>query len=118
MHPQRIGHACFLEEAEWESLKSLKIPVEICLTSNVRTECVSSIYDHHFVDLYKSNHPLALCTDDSGMFSTSLSNEYYLAASTFGLDREDMLKLARKAIEYGFVDNSVKDAVRDIFDAC
>lgn len=35
-------------------------------------------------DLYKSNHPLVLCTDDAGVFSTSLSAEYALASSTFG----------------------------------
>jgi hypothetical protein len=35
-------------------------------------------------DLYNAEHPLSLCTDDSGLFSTSLSNEYYLVAYTFG----------------------------------
>lgn len=85
--------------------------VEICLTSNIQSERLSSLSDHHFglyliflssvayalpfirqliehdcaAELYKANHPLALCTDDSGLFSTSLSNEYRLAASTFGV---------------------------------
>lgn len=35
-------------------------------------------------DLYKGKHPLVLCTDDVGVFSTSLSGEYKLAASAFG----------------------------------
>lgn len=35
-------------------------------------------------DLYKAQHPLVLCTDDVGVFSTSLSGEYKLAASAFG----------------------------------
>lgn len=35
-------------------------------------------------DLYKVNHPLVICTDDSGVFSTSVSKEYSLAASAFG----------------------------------
>ncbi|XP_020531553.1 adenosine deaminase-like protein isoform X2 [Amborella trichopoda] len=47
-HPQRIGHACFLNEKHWKVLKSSNIPVEICLTSNVRTDSVSSIDYHHF----------------------------------------------------------------------
>uniref|UniRef100_A0A1D1Y2R1 Adenosine deaminase-like protein n=1 Tax=Anthurium amnicola TaxID=1678845 RepID=A0A1D1Y2R1_9ARAE len=46
--PNRIGHACCLEEDDWKKLKSSKIPIEICLTSNVRTNLVSSINDHHF----------------------------------------------------------------------
>lgn len=116
--PERVGHACCLGDSHWKLLKSSKIPVEICLTSNVRTECVSSLDDHHFglhlfhepykiflnktcsvichsshaktisscsaVDLYSEKHPMAICTDDCGLFSTSLSHEYYIAATTFG----------------------------------
>lgn len=36
------------------------------------------------VDLYNSEHPLILCTDDSGVFSTSVSGEYILASTKFG----------------------------------
>ena len=36
-------------------------------------------------DLYKAKHPLTLCTDDVGVFSTSLSSEYKIAASAFGI---------------------------------
>ncbi|XP_010267705.1 PREDICTED: adenosine deaminase-like protein isoform X2 [Nelumbo nucifera] len=49
--PQRIGHACFLEEEDWEKLKSSKIPVEICLTSNIMTQTIASLDDHHFAQL-------------------------------------------------------------------
>ncbi|GAV69115.1 A_deaminase domain-containing protein [Cephalotus follicularis] len=115
--PQRIGHACCFEEEEWSKLKLYKIPVEICLTSNIRTETISSIDIHHFVDLYKAKHPLVLCTDDSGVFSTSLTNEYHLASSTFGLGKREMLQLARDAIGFIFADDGVKRDLTDIFDA-
>ncbi|CAD5184195.1 unnamed protein product [Musa acuminata subsp. malaccensis] len=115
--PQRIGHACFLVEEEWKRVKFLKIPVvEICLTSNIRTERFSSIYDHFFADLYKAKHQVALCTDDSGLFSTTLSNEFYLAASTFGLNKDEMFLLARSAIQSTFADDEVKHELTKIFD--
>lgn len=89
--------------------------VEICLTSNIKSLSVSSLDVHHFgmpstyiffflshfffplnkyfkiplcvcaADLYNSEHPLILCTDDSGVFSTSVSGEYILASTKFGM---------------------------------
>lgn len=113
--PRRIGHACCFEDGEWEKLKSSKIPVEICLTSNIKTESISSLDVHHFAELYKSNHPLILCTDDAGVFSTSLSTEYALASSTFGLRKREMFELARKAINFVFAGDEVKQKLEEIF---
>ncbi|KAG4956234.1 hypothetical protein JHK85_042614 [Glycine max] len=106
--PQRIGHACFFEDEHWRQLKSSNIPVEICLTSNVRTMTVPSIDVHHFAHLYNAKHPLALCTDDSGVFSTCLSKEYKIAADSFvemaapiAVRRRGTIgSLVRKEIEY------------------
>ncbi|XP_020210358.1 adenosine deaminase-like protein [Cajanus cajan] len=115
--PQRVGHACYFEDEHWRQLKSSKIPVEICLTSNVRTMTVPSIDVHHFVDLYKAKHPLVLCTDDSGVFSTSLSDEYKFAADAFGLGRREMFELSRNAVEYIFADSRVKEDLRKVFNS-
>ncbi|KAJ4838696.1 hypothetical protein Tsubulata_003132 [Turnera subulata] len=115
--PQRIGHACCFDEEEWRKLKSSKIPVEICLTSNIRTDTISSIDIHHFVDLYNVNHPLVLCTDDSGVFATSLSKEYKLASSSFGLGKREMFELARTGVEFIFADDGVKQELREIFNS-
>ncbi|CAN1165821.1 N6-mAMP deaminase [Linum perenne] len=113
--PQRIGHACFLGEPEWKKLKSSKIPVEICLTSNIMTDTIPSLDIHHFADLYKAKHPMVLCTDDSGVFSTSLSKEYSLASSAFGLGRKELFKLARDSVEFVFADDYVKQELKDMF---
>lgn len=115
--PQRIGHAIYFEEEDWKKLKTFKIPVEICLTSNLRTASVSSIDIHHFADLYNAKHPLALCTDDSGVFSTTLSGEYVLASSAFGLGKGEMFELSRNAIDFIFEHDGVKEELREIFDS-
>lgn len=89
--------------------------------------------------LYRAQHPIALCTDDAGVFSTSLSQEYSLASSTFGaynlnrafnkelrpyltfalylkgIEKVDIFNLASKAISLAFADLEVKDEVRKIF---
>ncbi|CAN4117419.1 unnamed protein product [Withania somnifera] len=114
--PARIGHACCFGEEEWAKLKSFKIPVEICLTSNIRTETISSMDIHHFADLYNSGHPIVLCTDDSGVFSTSVSGEYSLASSSFGIQKREMFQLARNAVNFIFAGNKVKQELEQVFD--
>ncbi|CAA0826528.1 adenosine/AMP deaminase family protein [Striga hermonthica] len=113
--PRRIGHACCFEDDHWELLKRLQIPVEICLTSNIRTETIASADVHHFADLYTANHPLILCTDDAGVFSTSLSSEYALASSAFGLGKREMFQLAQQGINFIFACDEVKDELKTIF---
>ncbi|CAH8381854.1 unnamed protein product [Eruca vesicaria subsp. sativa] len=68
-------------------------------------------------DLYKAKHPLIICTDDFGVFSTSLSNEYSLAVSSFGLGKRETFSLAKSAIDATFAEDEVKQQLRLIFDS-
>ena len=53
-----------------------------------------------------------LQTDDKGVFSTSLSEEYSIAADTFSLSRQQMWDLSYKSIDYVFADDSVKKSLQ------
>lgn len=55
---------------------------------------------------------LCLQTDDKGVFCTDLSQEYQLAASTFGLSREAVWDLSRQAIDCIFAQDGVKQQLR------
>lgn len=117
--PDRVGHVCCLRGGDaWALLLASRVPVEVCITSNVRT--VAGLRGrpggHHFGELYEAGHPLVLCTDDTAVFSTTLSREYALAASCFGLGPAEVTAVARSAIEHTFADAGLKAELRRRFD--
>ena len=107
--PERLGHVCCLSEKQWGRLRGLGIPLELCLTSNVKTESVRDYTNHHFSEVYKGRHPVALCTDDTGVFSTTLSREYALAATALGLSDAEVKRLCTEAFRFSFVDGQVRE---------
>ncbi|KAM8751107.1 adenosine deaminase-like protein isoform X1 [Acanthopagrus latus] len=116
--PDRIGHGTFLHpevggsEGLVDKVVKNNIPLELCLTSNVKGQTVPSYSKHHFKYWYQKGHPSVICTDDKGVFSTDLSQEYQLAASTFGLDHEAVWKLSQQAIDCIFAPDSVKQQLK------
>jgi len=90
-------------------------PFELCLTSNIINKTRESYETHHFGDLFKTNHPLCICTDDKGLFGASLSDEYEHVQRAFSLDMNKMFDISRKSIEYVF-DTSAKAGLRKEFD--
>lgn len=53
-----------------------------------------------------------LCTDDSGVFNTSLSQEYAIAAQAFGLSHDDLWELSLQAVEHAFLSDNEKEELR------
>ena len=100
----RIGHGTFLA---FDDLQS-KLPFELCPTSNLISKTVASYEKHHFGELYQRKWPLCICTDDKGVFNTTLSNEYYQLAVAFNLSRDELKELSKNVIEFVF-DASVKE---------
>ncbi|XP_059338307.1 adenosine deaminase-like protein isoform X2 [Ammospiza nelsoni] len=117
--PDRIGHGTFLNStaAGSEEIVSLvrqnHIPIEFCMTSNIKSQTVPSCDKHHFGYWYSLGHPAVLCTDDKGVFATDLSQEYELVAKTFNLTPSQMWDLSYESINYIFASNAVKSKLRE-----
>ena len=54
-----------------------------------------------------------LQTDDKGVFSSDLSQEYAIAAKSFTMNKLDLWELSFDSINYIFEDNNVKELLRD-----
>ncbi|SAM05052.1 hypothetical protein [Absidia glauca] len=112
IRPDRLGHATLLDDYSRTTVYQQAIPVEICMTSNVFSKTVATYEDHHVKQLLEEDHPFILCTDDKGVFGSDLSNEYVLAAKTFGLDRHQLFEASFKSIDYVFADQETKDQLK------
>ncbi|XP_015109987.1 adenosine deaminase-like protein [Diachasma alloeum] len=112
--PDRLGHCTNIHpnlkgtEKIYKMLLDSRIPVELCLTSNMKCKTVASITEHQFAYFYTEKHPVCISTDDKGVFNTSLSAEFQLAGKHFGLDNEELKDLSLSAVEYSFATNEEK----------
>src|SRR6266481_6448139 len=102
---ERIGHGLTAsQDSELiEELATRQIPVEICITSNLRTGCCPKISDHPVRRYFDQGLMLTLNTDDPAMFGTTLTREYERAQAEFGFTDEHLRELARNSFEASFL---------------
>ena len=79
-----------------------RIPLEICLSSNVHTGACPRIEDHPFPYFFRHGYRVTLNTDNKLMSHTTLSEEYELAVRVFGLDLQDLERLSVNGMNAAF----------------
>lgn len=110
---ERIGHgiAAAQDPALLERLREAAIPLEVCPTSNVRTGCVRDLAEHPLPELVAAGVPVTINSDDPPMFSTTLTNEYLVAARLLDLDAGGLADLARAAVTASFQSDAGRRAL-------
>jgi aminodeoxyfutalosine deaminase len=105
LKPDRIGHGLrAIDDPELvRYLAEKQIPVEICITSNVKTGCCLAIDQHPVRKLFDAGVPVVLNTDDPDMFHTDLGNEYSIARDIFGFSSGELRELARNSFRASFL---------------
>ena len=116
---ERIGHgiAAIRSTALMNNLAEHKIPLEICPTSNLRTNALDiqlnssnvSLCQHPLPRFFRQGIPVLISTDDPAMFHTTL-NEEYSAALQMGLSLNDLFTINRAAFEHAFLSNSLRQS--------
>jgi adenosine deaminase len=107
---ERIGHGIrALEDPSLVAeLRARAIPLEVCVSSNVRTGVVPSIATHPLPKLLEAGLTVTLNSDDLSMFSSPLAGEYELAREVFHLSDDELADIARNGIRASFADDATK----------
>jgi aminodeoxyfutalosine deaminase len=110
---ERIGHGLSAQhDAElMEVLAERQVPVEVCVTSNVRTGCCTSLANHPLPRYFDAGLMVTLNSDDPTLFSSDLLAEYRLAQGHFGFTEEQLRELAANSIEASFLPPEQKVAI-------
>lgn len=80
-----------------------RIPLEICLISNVHTGAAPSVREHPFGVFFKEKFRVTLNTDNRLMSDTTLSKEFEAAQEAFGLTLDDFEKITINAMKSAFL---------------
>ena len=102
---QRIGHGTRLGEdpALLEEVIARKIPLEMCLTSNVHTHVVASVAEHPFKRYLQQGVVVTLNTDGPLTDGVTLTDEYFQAHAVLGLSAADLARVVLNTCESAFL---------------
>ena len=123
----RIGHGVRLiedmsiENGSITKLGSLsqfildrRIPMEMCLSSNVGTGAVQSFETHPFPVFFRNNFRVFLCSDNRLMSDTNLTKEMTIACKKYNLSFRDLEKITLNAMKSAFIHHN--ERIRIIYD--
>jgi adenosine deaminase len=109
----RIGHGMNLI-SDPDTLRLMRhgpYLVEINLISNLLLEYVSDYSQHPFPEYLRTGIPVALSTDDRGMWDSNLTDEFFVAVKEFNLSWAELVMLSRNSLSYSFAPDAVKTAL-------
>jgi adenosine deaminase len=101
----RLGHAARLAEdtSLIDYVGEHRIPLEICLTSNVQTGAATSYERHPVRQYFDRGLNVVLNTDNRLMSDTTLTEEYALAARRLSFTADELSTIALNGFESAFL---------------
>ncbi len=110
LRPTRIGHGVHSIEdtALIEHLRKEHIHLEVCPTSNFRTNAVDTYAEHPVDRLYEAGLSLSVNTDGRTLCNITLVQEYEKLHHVFGWDKTSFLQCNLYAIRAAFLSEAEK----------
>ncbi|HEY6376010.1 MAG TPA: adenosine deaminase [Edaphobacter sp.] len=103
---ERIGHALTAQNDSelMDVLAAKQIPLELNVTSNLKTGCCKELGEHPVRLYFESGLMVTINSDDPPMFGSDLLGEYVLVQERFEFSLEQMRELAANSVEASFLE--------------
>jgi adenosine deaminase len=105
-----------------------RCPTDLVVTSTTRTLTsttdefcnddwiIHALRQHHTAIRHwiETKHPIVICTDDPGIFDTTISQEIHIVQQAYVLDASDIISFIENAITYSFCSVTTKSRIKNI----
>ena len=101
----RIGHGTriFEDPPLLDYVNDRRVPIEVCLTSNIQTRAAASYGAHPLRLYYDRGLNVVLNTDNRLMSGTTLTDEYAHASRHLGFSFDELARMALNGFESAFL---------------
>jgi adenosine deaminase len=119
VEPERIAHgqSAADDAALIAELRTRRVCLDLCPTSNVQAGDVPSLAEHGLALLHRAGAPVTLSTDDTTVSDVTLTEEYGRAVAEIGLTLPELWAIDRFALDVAFADEATLRPLRREFDA-
>jgi len=121
MGSTRIGHGIqvYNDPVITEYVRRKKVPFVNSIASNWRLSNIKNndLTLHPFIQLIRLGIPIALSTDDEGMFDTDIANECVLAISNSNVQYSELKATSYTSVTASFANETIKDSLMTKLDA-
>jgi len=116
---RRVGHGLTAHKDPKlvRYLRETGVHLELCPTSNVRTSQIPSLKQHPLRHYVEAGLSVSVNSDDPIAFGTSITTEYGLLTSAFGLSLDEIESLTVNALRAAFAPDDLKAALESKIEA-
>ena len=114
----RIGHGLNLitDDDTMRLMRHGHYLVEINLISNLKLGYFDDFAQHPFPEYLRTGIPVALSTDDRGMWDSTMTDEFFVAVTEFDLSWDEIKLLSRNSLAHAFLTPALRQKLLDQYD--
>jgi adenosine deaminase len=107
LQAERIGHGVRATEDPKliDYLLEKQIPLEVSITSNLKTRIYKTLEEHPFDYMYRKGLNVSVNSDDPPMFGADITDELMMINESLNYSINNLAELTKKAIEASFLES-------------